>query len=139
MSHRTPLSMGFSRQEYWSGLPCPLSVDLTNPGIKSTSPALAGGFFTTEPPGKSILQPKFYVTKSDIWRRKWQPIPVFFPGKCNELRSPAGYSLRDCEDLDTTEHACVHARTHTHTNTPTDKTMLTLTECDDSFNLFYFL
>ena len=42
--------MRFSRQEYWSGLPCPPPGDLSNPGIKSaflTSPALAGGFFTT--------------------------------------------------------------------------------------------
>ena len=44
-------SMGFPRQEYRSGLPFPSSGDLLDPGIKSTSPALAGGFFTT-PPGK---------------------------------------------------------------------------------------
>ena len=45
-----PLSMGFSRQEYWSGLPCPAPGDLPNPGIKPTSlesPALEGRFFTT--------------------------------------------------------------------------------------------
>ena len=43
------LFMGFSRQEHWSGLPCPSPGDLPNPGIKpaSLSPALAGGFFTT--------------------------------------------------------------------------------------------
>ena len=44
------LSMGFSRQEYWSGLPCPPSGDLSNPGIEPVSlmsPALAAGFFTT--------------------------------------------------------------------------------------------
>ena len=45
------LSMGFSRQEYWSGLPFPSPGDLPNPGIKPASPALAGGFLTTEPPG----------------------------------------------------------------------------------------
>ena len=49
-----PLSMGFLRQEYWSGLPFPLSGDLPDPGIEPSSPALAGGFFTTEPPGKSL-------------------------------------------------------------------------------------
>ena len=52
---QAPLSMGFSRQEYWSGLPCPSSGDLPYPGIETmspVSPALAGGFFTTEPPGK---------------------------------------------------------------------------------------
>ena len=42
-----PLSMGFSRQEYWSGLPCPPPGDLPHPGMEPTSPALAGGFFTT--------------------------------------------------------------------------------------------
>ena len=46
------LSMGFSRQEYWSGLQFPSSGDLTDVGINPVSPALAGGFFTTEPPGK---------------------------------------------------------------------------------------
>ena len=48
--HQAPLSMGFSRQEYWSGLPFTPSGDLPDPGIKpesSVSPALAGGFFTT--------------------------------------------------------------------------------------------
>ena len=46
-----PLSMGFSRQEYWSGLTFPSPGDLSDPGIKPESPALAGRFFTTEPPG----------------------------------------------------------------------------------------
>ena len=53
--HQAPLSLGFSRQEYWSGLPFPPPGDLPNPGIKSESLALTGGFFTIEPPGK----PKF--------------------------------------------------------------------------------
>ena len=44
--------MGSSRQEYWSGLPFPSPGDLPNPGIEPPSPALAGGRFTTEPPGK---------------------------------------------------------------------------------------
>ena len=47
-----PLFMGFSEQEYWSGLPFPSPRDLPNPGIKPLSPALACGFFTTETPGK---------------------------------------------------------------------------------------
>ena len=45
-----PLSMGFSRQEYWSGLPCPPPGNLPDPGIERPSlmsPALAGGFFTS--------------------------------------------------------------------------------------------
>ena len=50
IAHQSPQSMGFSRQEYLSGLPCPPPGDLPHPGIEPeslTSPALAGGFFTT--------------------------------------------------------------------------------------------
>ena len=46
------LFTGFPRQEYWSGLLLPSPEDLPDPGIKLMSPALAGRFFTTEPPGK---------------------------------------------------------------------------------------
>ena len=49
VAHQVPLSMGFSRQEYWCGLPCPPLGDLPNPGIEPMSlisPALAGRFFT---------------------------------------------------------------------------------------------
>ena len=52
---QAPLSMAFSRQEYWSGLPFPTLGDLPEPGIEPESllsPALAGELFTTEPPGK---------------------------------------------------------------------------------------
>ena len=51
-----PLSVGFSRQEYWGGLPFPSPGDLPNPGIETMSPAFAGGFFTTELPGKSVAK-----------------------------------------------------------------------------------
>jgi len=44
--------MGFSRQEYWSGLPFPSPGDLADPGIEPVSLASAGRFFTTEPPVK---------------------------------------------------------------------------------------
>ena len=42
VAHQAPLSMGFSRQEYWSGSPCPFPEDLLNPGIKPESPASPG-------------------------------------------------------------------------------------------------
>ena len=54
------LSVEFSRQEYWSRLPFPSSGDLPDPGIKPESPALAGGFLTSEPPGKHLLM-NFYL------------------------------------------------------------------------------
>ena len=53
VAHQAPLSMEFSRQEYWSGLPFPPWRDLSDPGIQPTSPTsleLAVRFFTTEPP-----------------------------------------------------------------------------------------
>ena len=52
VAHQAPLSMGFPRQEYWSGVPFLPPGDLPDSGIKPMSPALAGGFFTSEPPGK---------------------------------------------------------------------------------------
>ena len=52
VAHQAPLSMRFSRQEHWSGLPFPSPGDLPDPGIEPMSPVLAGGFFTTEPPRK---------------------------------------------------------------------------------------
>ena len=54
VSLQVPLSMGFPRQEYWSGLPFSSPGDLPDPGIKPVSSALAGGFFDTEPPGKPL-------------------------------------------------------------------------------------
>ena len=47
---------GFSRQEYWSGLPCPLPGDLSNPGIEPRSPILQADSLPSEPPGKSLVQ-----------------------------------------------------------------------------------
>ena len=50
VARQAPLSMGFSRQQYWNGLPCPSPGDLPDPGIEPaslTSPALAGKFFNT--------------------------------------------------------------------------------------------
>ena len=52
IAYQPPLSKGFPRQEYWSGLPFPFLGDLPDSGIEPASPALAGRFFTTEPPGK---------------------------------------------------------------------------------------
>ena len=52
VAHRAPLSMGFSRQEYWSGLPCPSPGDLPDPGIKPGSPTLQMDSLPSEPPGE---------------------------------------------------------------------------------------
>ena len=58
----TPLSMGFSRQEYWSRLPFPPPGDLPDPGAKSESPALQADSLPTEPSGNPLIQYLVYVT-----------------------------------------------------------------------------
>ena len=60
VAHQGPLSIGLSRLEYWSGLPFPSPGDPPNLAIEPASPALAGGFFTTEPPGIAL---KRYIEK----------------------------------------------------------------------------
>ena len=65
-------SWGFSRQEYWSGLPCPAPGNLPDPGIKPaslTSPALAGQFFTTRATGEALLNTGVgqYLSHSPAW------------------------------------------------------------------------
>ena len=55
VAYQAPLSMGFSRKEYWSGLPFPLLRDLPDPGIEPTSPALQANFLPTEPLRKPII------------------------------------------------------------------------------------
>ena len=54
VAHQAPLSMGFPRQEYWTGLPCPSPEDLPNPGIKPRSPELQVDSLPSEPPQKPI-------------------------------------------------------------------------------------
>ena len=56
VAHQAPLSMGLPRQEFWSVLPSPYPEDLPNPVIKSVSPALADGFFASEPPHGGSLK-----------------------------------------------------------------------------------
>ena len=51
VAHQAPLSVGFSRHEYYSGLPCPSPGDLPNPGIEPRSPTLQVDSLPTEPPG----------------------------------------------------------------------------------------
>ena len=54
VAHRAPVSIGFSGQEYWDGLPCPPPGDLSDPEMEPKSPALASGFFTSESPGNHL-------------------------------------------------------------------------------------
>ena len=75
--HQAPLSIGFSRQEYWSGLPCPSPGELPNPGIKPLSPnclALAGDSIT------SRFFFFFFLSIMSPWK------PLTQSGKCKRIR-----------------------------------------------------
>ena len=64
IAHQAPRSIGFSRQKYWSGLPCPPPRNLHDPGIKPMSPmslTLAGGFFTTSATWKYPVVPMQHI------------------------------------------------------------------------------
>ena len=71
------LSMGFSRQEYWSGLLFLSPGDLPDPGIEPVSPALAGRFFTTEPPGKP--ETEVYTILYKHMTFDWKDMMFFSP------------------------------------------------------------
>ena len=68
---RTPLSMEFSRQKYWSGLPFPAPGYLSHSQINPSSLALAGEFFTTEPPGKPMSVLSIKLNLPEINLRGW--------------------------------------------------------------------
>ena len=85
VAHQASLSMGFPRQEFWSGLPFPSPGDLPDPGIKPASPALAGGFFTTEPPGKPSKGCRIIIISLDynatVYRGVCEMMPLGVSGK----------------------------------------------------------
>ena len=64
VAHQAPPSMGFSRQEYWSGLPFPSPGELPDPGIESGSPALRAGTLPSEPPGEHSKREQQFCFKS---------------------------------------------------------------------------
>ena len=71
VAHQAPLSMGFSRQEYWSGLPCPPPGDLPNPGIEPWSPALQASSSLTELQGKPHMYQYFIPCLAELYSIVW--------------------------------------------------------------------
>ena len=82
-----PGSMGFSHQEYCSGLPCPPPGDLPDPGVETVShgsPALAGRFFTTRLPGRPMLLSFNLVNLNSIYVSPWShSTAIWFPHTIN--------------------------------------------------------
>ena len=78
VAHQGPLSMGFPRQEHWSGLLFPSPGDLPDPGIEPASPALAGGFFTAQAPGKPFPMNTYCLFWSSFVLRSIKQPRCFF-------------------------------------------------------------
>ena len=85
---QAPLSMEFSRQEYWSELPCPPSRDLSNPGIESKSPALQN------PPAMQETLVQFLIGKI-CCRRDRLPTPVFLGFPCGSAGKESACNVGD--------------------------------------------
>ena len=76
VTHQALLSMGFPRQEYWIRFPFPSLGDLPCSGIESVSPALAGKFFTTEPPGKPLSFQFYCLSTTDKFMQSSQRLQM---------------------------------------------------------------
>ena len=96
-AHQAPLSMGFSRQEHWSGLPFPSPGDLPDPGIKLASlksPASAGSFFTTS---RNIMRNTYIVL-------------IFYYVDSIDQSCLTLYDPMDCNPPDSSAHGIFQAR-----------------------------
>ena len=93
MDYQAPPSLGFSRQEYWSGLPFPSPGDLSNPRIKPGSPILQADALPSEPPGKS----RVHIRAGQLdhsWVSRFYNIQLV-PGKLAIVSSHGGGQLED--------------------------------------------
>ena len=88
VAHQAPLSMGFSRQEYWSGLPFPSPGDLPNPGIKPRCPSLQADALTSEPPGKptTLCGPMDHTVHGILQARILEWVAFPFSRESSQLR-----------------------------------------------------
>ena len=102
-SHQAPLSMGFSRQECWSGLPCPPSGNLPNPGIKCTSlMSPASGSLWLVPPGKPTDFIKRLLIRHVDGVHGWVCLVVRFFFNCYKLKRNALWASFPLLSLPTT-------------------------------------
>ena len=104
VAHQAPLSMGFSRQEYWSGLPFPSPGDLPNSGIEPWSPALQADALTSELPGKpQVALYYWYKTVVKFYSVAWSEVKV--AQSCPTLCDPM-----DCSPPGSSVHGILQAR-----------------------------
>ena len=113
--------MGFSREEYWSGLPCPPPGDLPDPGIEPKSlmsPALAGGFLTTSATWEAQRENKVKVLVVQLCPTLWDPMDCSPPGSSvHEILQARvlewvaiSYSRGSSQPRDQTQVSCIAGR-----------------------------
>ena len=96
-AHQAPLSLGFSRQEYWSGLPFPSPGELPDPGIEPRSPALQADALTSEPPGKPTLQQENRLNEKPRHRNEQRPFTATRKSESEVAQScPTLCNAMDC-------------------------------------------
>ena len=121
VARQAPLSMGFSREEYWSGLPCPPPGDLPDPGIEPKSlmsPALAGGFLTTSATWEAQRENKVKVLVVQLCPTLWDPMDCSPPGSSvHEILQARvlewvaiSYSRGSSQPRDQTQVSCIAGR-----------------------------
>ena len=93
-AYQAPSSMGFSRQDYWSGVPLPSPGDLPNPGIEPGSPTWQADALPSKPPALIFVL--------------WYPTPVLLPGESQGRRSLMGCSPWGHKESDTTKRLPFH-------------------------------
>ena len=103
---QAPLSMGFSRQEYWSGLLFPPPGDLPSPVTELWSPALKADSLPIEPWSSPVAQMVKNLPAMKIpWKWEWLPTPVFLPGDSYGQRRLVGYNPWSHTESETTEQS----------------------------------
>ena len=117
---QAPLSMGFSRQEYWSELPCPPPGDLPRPGIKPASPVLQVDSWPTEPPGKLKWFDKLChkATNCGKFLKRWEYqitclLRNLYAGQEATVRT--GHGTTDWFKIGKGEHRVTHSDLGRHT------------------------
>ena len=89
LAHQTPLSMGFPRPEYWSGLPWIFSTQGSNPHLLHWQ---VDSLVLSQLGSPILYYWLLYNVPMEEWRGKWQPTPVFLPGESHGWRSLVGCS-----------------------------------------------
>ena len=107
VAHQAPLSMGFSRQQYWSGLPLPSPRDLSDPGIKPGSPALQADALPSEPSGTPSTC-KVWWQRTPLWnqRNMVQSLTLLWKSCYSSLHSPINWTQHVTHILFDKQYIC---------------------------------